>query len=154
MNNLTNKALRTLVMGGGSQAFEFTSPSMQGVQRLVSRGLMKAETATQLAEGYTFLRRVEHRIQFLDDQQTHLLPANDDDLAWIAESLRAGCTAVSESLADKPACALLDHLGSVREFVAAEFDTLLKPGAGADGAPSFGQVLKSQMDKSLDQLCV
>jgi two-component system, NtrC family, response regulator AtoC len=32
-----NRALRTLVMGGGSQAFEFTSPSMQGVQRLVSR---------------------------------------------------------------------------------------------------------------------
>ncbi len=32
-----NRALRTLMMGGGSQAFNFSSPSMQAVQRLVSR---------------------------------------------------------------------------------------------------------------------
>ena len=35
---------------------------------------MKPATAERLAEAYTFLRRVEHRIQYLDDQQTHLLP--------------------------------------------------------------------------------
>jgi len=40
--------------------------------------------ATALAEAYVFLRQVEHRIQFLDDQQTHLLPTDDHDLAWIA----------------------------------------------------------------------
>ena len=127
-----------LVVRGGQFPELRTRSTLRGLQRLVERGLMPAETAQRLAAGYTFLRRVEHRIQFLDDQQTHLLPANDDDLAWIAASLRAGCTAASESLADKPACALLDHLGSVREFVAAEFDTLLKPGAGggADGAPA------------------
>jgi glutamate-ammonia-ligase adenylyltransferase len=31
--------------------------------------------------GLHFLRRVEHRIQYLDDQQTHLLPTADADLA-------------------------------------------------------------------------
>ncbi len=28
----------------------------------------------QLAQAYRFLRQVEHRIQYLDDQQTHVLP--------------------------------------------------------------------------------
>ena len=127
-----------LVVRGGQFPELRTRSTLKGLQRLAERGLMPAETAEKLAQGYTFLRRVEHRIQFLDDQQTHLLPANDEDLAWIAESLRAGCTAAAAALADKPCCALLDHLGSVREFVAAEFDTLLKPGAGAgaDGAPA------------------
>jgi glutamate-ammonia-ligase adenylyltransferase len=128
-----------LVVRGGQFPELRTRSTLRGLQRLAAQGLMPADTAERLAAGYTFLRRVEHRIQFLDDQQTHLLPANDDDLAWIAESLRAGCTAAAASLADKPACALLDHLGSVREFVAAEFDTLLKPGAGSGGEGPTGK---------------
>ena len=28
------------------------------------------------------LRRIEHRIQYLDDQQTHILPTDDGDLDW------------------------------------------------------------------------
>ncbi len=32
-----NRALRTLVMGSGSEAFKFSSPAMQAVERLVSR---------------------------------------------------------------------------------------------------------------------
>ena len=128
-----------LVVRGGQFPELRTRSTLRGLQRLTAQGLMPADTAERLAAGYTFLRRVEHRIQFLDDQQTHLLPANDEDLAWIAESLRAGCTAAAASLADKPACALLDHLGSVREFVAAEFDTLLKPGAGSGGESGSGK---------------
>ena len=128
-----------LVVRGGQFPELRTRSTLRGLQRLAAQGLMPADTAERLAAGYTFLRRVEHRIQFLDDQQTHLLPANDDDLAWIAESLRAGCTAAAASLADKPACALLDHLGSVREFVAAEFDTLLKPGAGSASEGGSGK---------------
>ncbi len=131
-----------LVVRGGQFPELRTRSTLRGLQRLAAQGLMPADTAERLAAGYTFLRRVEHRIQFLDDQQTHLLPANDEDLAWIAESLRAGCTAAAAALAnplaDKPCCALLDHLGSVREFVAAEFDTLLKPGTGGDAGGGKG----------------
>ena len=73
-----------------------------------------AESAQRLAEAYVFLRRVEHRIQYLDDQQTHLLPAADADLAWIAASL--ACRRVR--------ALLLPELGEVREVVATEFDAL------------------------------
>ena len=37
--------------------------------------------------GLHLLRRVEHRIQYLDDQQTHVLPTRDDDLEWIARTM-------------------------------------------------------------------
>ncbi|MCR5865851.1 MAG: bifunctional [glutamate--ammonia ligase]-adenylyl-L-tyrosine phosphorylase/[glutamate--ammonia-ligase] adenylyltransferase [Aquincola tertiaricarbonis] len=109
-----------LVVRGGQFPEIRTRSTLRGLQRLVARGLMKAATAERLAEAYTFLRRVEHRIQFLDDQQTHLLPTADHDLGWIAGSLGLGTP-------DNP-CALLHHLGETREFVATEFDALLHDG--------------------------
>jgi [glutamine synthetase] adenylyltransferase / [glutamine synthetase]-adenylyl-L-tyrosine phosphorylase len=113
-----------LVVRGGQFPEIRTRSTLRGLQRLQSRGLMLAATAQKLSDAYVLLRRLEHRIQFLDDQQTHVLPSNDDDLSWIARSLDMVC--------DKgPACEMLTRLGEVREFVAAEFDALLRDGAGA-----------------------
>ena len=113
-----------MVVRGGHFPEIRTRSTLKGLQRLAARGLMKEDTARRLAEGYTFLRRVEHRIQFLDDQQTHLLPADDDDLVWISRSLGLPCRPPEY-------CALLDELLEVREIVAAEFDALLREGEGA-----------------------
>ncbi len=89
-------------------------PTLVALERVSGASLMSAETARQLAEAYDFLRRVEHRIQYLDDQQTHILPTRDDDLAWIATTM---------GYADS--CAFLHALDAHRELVAQEFDTLL-----------------------------
>ena len=130
-----------LVVRGGQFPEIRTRSTLRGLQRLVQAGLMQADTATQLTAGYEFLRQVEHRIQYLDDQQTHLLPSNDDDLRWIAESLGLTC---------KPqACALLERLGEVRELVAAEFDALLSEGKaseskGCRGCPGPAQEVDSE----------
>jgi glutamate-ammonia-ligase adenylyltransferase len=91
---------------------------------------MKPESAQRLAEAYTFLRRVEHRIQYLDDQQTHLLPTADGDLGWIARSLGLSCNA--------DACELLDCLCATREAVATEFDLLLHDGRAPGSANGSG----------------
>ena len=77
-------------------------------------GLMPQATADGLAAAYVFLRRVEHRIQYLDDQQTHVLPTHDGDLAWIAQTL-----------GHADVCSFLTTLDAHRELVAQEFDTLL-----------------------------
>ncbi|MCB1997159.1 MAG: bifunctional [glutamate--ammonia ligase]-adenylyl-L-tyrosine phosphorylase/[glutamate--ammonia-ligase] adenylyltransferase, partial [Rhodoferax sp.] len=115
-----------LVVRGGQFPELRTRSTLRGLQRVVAQGLMSAETATALADAYVFLRQVEHRIQYLDDQQTHLLPQGDADLAWIAASLDLTCSADT--------CELLDRLGQVRELVASEFDALLHDGQ----APSPG----------------
>jgi glutamate-ammonia-ligase adenylyltransferase len=117
-----------LVVRGGQFPEIRTRSTLRGLQRLVSRGLMKADAADKLAAGYSFLRQVEHRIQFLDDQQTHLLPGNDEDLRWIAHSLGMAC----KVQADRSTCELLDRLGEVREGVVAEFDALLSDGKSND----------------------
>jgi glutamate-ammonia-ligase adenylyltransferase len=109
-----------LVVRGGQFPEIRTRSTLKALQRLAAGGLMKPETAQRLAEAYTLLRRVEHRIQYLDDQQTHQLPGADADLAWIAGSLGLACRT--------DACELFDVLGQTREFVAAEFDALLNDG--------------------------
>lgn len=89
-------------------------PTLEALQRLARANLMPQETAEQLAQAYNFLRNVEHRIQYLDDQQTHVLPTRDDDLEWIAHTM--GYT---------DAHSFLRQLDAHRELVAQEFDTLL-----------------------------
>jgi glutamate-ammonia-ligase adenylyltransferase len=112
-----------LVVRGGHFPEIRTRSTLRGLQRLAAHGLMKPAAADALGEAYTFLRRVEHRIQYLDDQQTHVLPSTDADLGWIARSLGLVC--------DADACELLECLGRTRELVATEFDALLHDGRAA-----------------------
>ncbi|MBC7717439.1 MAG: glutamine-synthetase adenylyltransferase, partial [Pseudorhodobacter sp.] len=76
-----------LVVRGGQFPEMRTRSTLKALSKLAAAGVIKTDNARQLAEAYTFLRRVEHRIQYLDDQQTHLLPTVDADLNWIARSL-------------------------------------------------------------------
>lgn len=102
------------VVRGGQFPELRTRPTLDALQRLARANLMPQETADALAAAYEFLRRVEHRIQYLDDQQTHVLPVQDEDLRWIAHTLGfEGC------------CPFLAQLDAHREFVAQEFDKLL-----------------------------
>ena len=102
------------VVRGGQFPELRTRPTLDALPRLVRAGLMPAATAEALARAYEFLRRVEHRIQYLDDQQTHVLPTRDEDLDWIAASM--GCAST---------CDFLSQLDAHREVVAQEFDILL-----------------------------
>ncbi len=114
--------VQLLLVVRGGQFPEIRSRSTQkSLHKLAARGLMKPETANKLDAAYVFLRQVEHRIQYLDDQQTHLLPTADGDLAWIAQSLGL-------SVCRPEACELLDRLCEIRELVATEFDMLLHDG--------------------------
>jgi glutamate-ammonia-ligase adenylyltransferase len=110
------------VVRGGQFPELRTRPTLDALQRVANAGLMAQETADALARAYVFLRRVEHRIQYLDDQQTHVLPTRDDDLAWIASTLGY-----------RDCCAFLSELDTHRELVAGEFDKLLGGNAECKG---------------------
>jgi glutamate-ammonia-ligase adenylyltransferase len=115
-----------LVVRGGQFPEIRTRSTLKSLAKLAAGGLMKPASADRLARAYVFLRRIEHRIQFLDDQQTHLLPTVDADLAWIAQSMGLNCSADTARAGD--ACDLLAELCETREFVAMEFDELLHEG--------------------------
>jgi glutamate-ammonia-ligase adenylyltransferase len=102
------------VVRGGQFPELRTRPTLDALQRVAKAGLMPQATADALSSAYVFLRQVEHRIQYLDDQQTHVLPTRDDDLAWIAQTMGHADT-----------CSFLTALDAHREVVAQEFDILL-----------------------------
>ncbi|MDR2852052.1 MAG: bifunctional [glutamate--ammonia ligase]-adenylyl-L-tyrosine phosphorylase/[glutamate--ammonia-ligase] adenylyltransferase [Burkholderiaceae bacterium] len=101
------------VVRGGQYPELRTRPTLGALARVASANLMPPATADALAAAYVFLRRVEHRIQYLDDQQTHALPSGDD-LDWLAAAM--GYSNCSDFLC---------QLDAYRELVAQEFDILL-----------------------------
>ena len=102
------------VVRGGQFPELRTRPTLAALPRLSQASLMPATTAEALAQAYVFLRQVEHRIQYLDDQQTHVLPTHDEDLNWLALTMGFG-----------ERCDFLRQLDAHRELVAQEFDRLL-----------------------------
>ena len=140
------------VVRGGQFPELRTRATLDALPRLSRAGLMSPATAAALASAYVFLRCLEHRIQYLDDQQTHVLPTRDDDLAWLAEAMGHGDT--------RPFLAELDRH---REVVAQEFDALLGGGqpeckscnggpAGAAPSMDFAEFLEGLPASFRDRL--
>ena len=100
-----------------------TRSTLEALKRFEAAGIMPSETADALSQAYVFLRQVEHRIQYLDDLQTHILPTDDADLDWIALSMGY-----------PTCCPFLSMLNTHRERVALEFDTLLRGAPESDKA--------------------
>ena len=78
-----------LIRGGRDPELR-RQPTLAILPLLASRNLLPADTVRELAEAYRFLRNLEHRLQYLDDQQTHVLPQSDADRALIADAMGYG----------------------------------------------------------------
>ncbi|MEW6292408.1 MAG: bifunctional [glutamate--ammonia ligase]-adenylyl-L-tyrosine phosphorylase/[glutamate--ammonia-ligase] adenylyltransferase [Pseudomonadota bacterium] len=72
-----------LIRGGRDPALQ-VKPTLEVLKRLVDRGQLELEDVVALSGAYRFLRRLEHRLQYLDDAQTHALPDNPDDQQRVA----------------------------------------------------------------------
>jgi len=72
-----------LIAGGRMPALRGRATE-QTLAELTKAGWIDAETRDELTTGYWFLRDVEHRIQMVRDEQTHLLPETDAELKRIA----------------------------------------------------------------------
>ncbi len=63
------------------------------LDRLAKANWIDEETAVELTEAYWFLRDVEHRLQMVHDEQTHVLPTTEAELKRIAYMLGFADTA-------------------------------------------------------------
>ncbi len=61
--------------------------TLDSLVRLAEFGFISAAWYRHLRAGYVFLRTVEHSLQLLHNQQTHELPADRRQLAWLANRL-------------------------------------------------------------------
>jgi glutamate-ammonia-ligase adenylyltransferase len=127
---------QTLQLIWGGRIRELRVPSTcEALHRLANTGRIDANTAQTLIEDYRFLRRVEHRLQMVDDAQTHRLPSDRAGISRLAAFLGYGD-------ADSFATDLCTHLGSVERHYAELFEeapSLAGPGnlvfTGADDDP-------------------
>ena len=113
-----------MVRGGRDTGLRLTS-TRAALAALESRGLIAPERARALAAAYDFLRRLEHRLQYYDDQQTQALPRGDEHRAAIAEAM--GYADYETLLA-----ALDGHRATVREA----FDSLFEGNERSAGTPA------------------
>jgi glutamate-ammonia-ligase adenylyltransferase len=90
-----------LIRGGQDPALRVI-PTLEVLALLGQRGLLSEEESLTLKSHYVFLRRLEHRLQYLDDNQTHSLPANAEDQLRVAAAMGfSHYEALLENLADR-----------------------------------------------------
>jgi glutamate-ammonia-ligase adenylyltransferase len=78
-----------LIRGGRDASLQLR-PTLGVLALLAQKELLPLQAATELTEAYVFLRRLEHRLQYLEDAQTHKLPSSDEDRLLIAQSMGFG----------------------------------------------------------------
>ncbi len=81
-----------LILGGKNPALR-TRRTLDALDALAAAGHMREEDRDRLAANYRYLRRVEHRVQMIADEQTHKIPRSEEDAA------RLGAFLGEESLA-------------------------------------------------------
>src|SRR5258706_15062545 len=70
---------------GGRDAELTVQPTLSVLELLSRKRHLPESAAQELSAAYVFLRNVEHRLQYLDDPQTHELPAGAEDRARVAQ---------------------------------------------------------------------
>ncbi|WP_457666821.1 bifunctional [glutamate--ammonia ligase]-adenylyl-L-tyrosine phosphorylase/[glutamate--ammonia-ligase] adenylyltransferase [Thiolapillus sp.] len=78
-----------LVYGGRDRDMQ-VRPILRVLQRLQRKRLMSVEVVDRLARAYEFLRLTENRLQAWKDEQTHLLPADEEGRSRVARSMGFG----------------------------------------------------------------
>lgn len=129
---------------GGRDATLRDRSTRSTLRTLAAKHLLKPEVVQKLLHAYTFLRNLEHRLQYLDDAQTHTLPNNEADCLTIAQMMGFGDSA-----------SLFIELEQHCAFVATQFDAIfhdkknkkgnpgsvaVKPGVDAAAAPASAVV--------------
>lgn len=72
-----------LIRGGRDPALT-VRPTLEVLGLQGERRMLPEDAVRELSTAYAFLRNLEHRLQYLDDAQTHLLPTGEDDRRRIA----------------------------------------------------------------------
>jgi len=110
-----------LVRGGQDPALR-VRPTLQVLAIAVQRGLIGEANVTQLRDAYAFLRRLEHRLQYAEDAQTHAMPVDAARRAALATAMGH-----VDARGEGDYAALQATLAAHRDVVEREFEQLFAP---------------------------
>ncbi|MGZ5870416.1 MAG: bifunctional [glutamate--ammonia ligase]-adenylyl-L-tyrosine phosphorylase/[glutamate--ammonia-ligase] adenylyltransferase [Croceibacterium sp.] len=129
-----------LIHGGRHPALRVRG-TRAALDALAEGGIVAPEDAAMLGESYDRLRAVEHRLQMIDDRQTHSLPRETDAIDNVArlDGLRDGAT-------------LIEELRALTARVAARYDTLLTgPGERPPTRPGRDSATVALVEERIDR---
>lgn len=129
-----------LIRGGRDVSLRDRS-TRKTLQTLADKGILDAAIVERLLISYTFLRNLEHRLQYLDDAQTHTFPVREEDQQRIACMM--GCASVAD---------LLEQLRPHREFIAEQFDAIFRDKAKNNSETEQGMLAISLSGPDSDEL--
>jgi glutamate-ammonia-ligase adenylyltransferase len=143
---------------GGREPWVRHGGTLLALFRLRDKNLLSPREYSRLASAYQFLRHLEHRLQIMEDRQTHTLPTSEDELAALAR--RMPLTQIGR----RPSAELLlselnRHLEEVREIyervIHAQQPIYYQPATSEGGAsrPEPGSVapVASNLIRALDE---
>ena len=116
------------LMRGGTDPRFRVRPSLEALELIKHCNILPANEVESLQAAYIFLRRLEHRIQVWDDQQTHYLPDDESARARLAISMQG-----QDARADDLMAELEQHQNHVAHLFEKAF--LLDDGARLEIAP-------------------
>ena len=129
-----------LIWGGRDSSLRVRE-TCDALRALARAGLLESIVSSRLIQAYRFHRRIENRLQMIDDQQTHTLPETEAELERIALLMGYEGRAAFET-------ALLEELRAVESHYAVLFEKtpdLSGPGnlvfTGADDDPETLETL-------------
>ena len=110
------------IVRGGRDPNLRSKSTLRTLAALAELGVLPAATCQRLATSYVFLRNFEHALQYVDDAQTHRVPADSAARERVAQLLGAASAA-----------AMMAEYGAVQALVAEVFDGVFaEPAAGED----------------------
>ena len=120
-----------LIRGGRDRPLQARG-TRAALRLLGERGLLPLPVVAELQSAYEFLRRLEHCLQYRDDQQTQALPEAAPEQSALAQSLGMPDYATF-------AAALDAHRASVTEH----FESIFADSAGNDTDPTFERIWRN-----------
>jgi [glutamine synthetase] adenylyltransferase / [glutamine synthetase]-adenylyl-L-tyrosine phosphorylase len=109
---------------GGQDAALRTRSTRAALSLLKDKQLLPAGVVDELQAAYEYLRNLEHRLQYVEDQQTQTLPAQPGALRNIAASMGY-----------EDAQGFISALNSHRESVSRHFEGIFASGGGSEQHP-------------------
>ena len=117
-----------IVRGGRDPRLRSRS-TLETLRALSELGVLPAATCERLAVSYEFLRNFEHALQYVDDAQTHQVPADMASRECVARLLEASSAA-----------AMMTEYRAVQALVAEVFDGVFAEPAVAEDEVSLASV--------------
>jgi glutamate-ammonia-ligase adenylyltransferase len=99
--------------------------TIAALDALAAAGHVEAGVVAEMTAAYGYLRKLEHRLQMVDDKQTQTMPSNPEQLAEIAAFM-------GHAQVDSFAAELTGHLQTVESHYARLFEDAPALGAGGN----------------------